>query len=70
MHRHGPLLGWDVSSPGTFGFGPHLPSKLSDQPLAFDGVGPACIIAPTGSGKGRDFTPHLYRPGGRHQPQG
>lgn len=27
MHRHGLLLGWDVQSPGPFGFAPHSPSK-------------------------------------------
>jgi type IV secretion system protein VirD4 len=52
---HGLYLGWDAPSPGHFGFGPHTPHPSHDQPLAYTGDGPICVIAPTGSGKGRDF---------------
>lgn len=46
-------LGWETDSQTVFGFDkpPHSPGGL----ITYDGDAPLCTIAPTGSGKGRDF---------------
>ena len=56
MHRSGLILGWDAGGANAFGFGPAEPATSApDGPIPFEGDGPLCCIAPTGSGKGRDF---------------
>jgi type IV secretion system protein VirD4 len=49
----GILLGWDSSAPAFFGFDKAQPA--GNGIISYDGDAPLCVIAPTGSGKGRDF---------------
>lgn len=46
-------LGHSAGSPNAFGFDKSQPA--SGELITYDGDSPVCLIAPTGSGKGRDF---------------
>lgn len=46
-------LGWDTGTPSVFGFDKAQPA--GNRLISYDGDAPVCVIAPTGSGKGRDF---------------
>ncbi len=48
------LLGRESAAPSTFGFDVHRPSAAGDL-IAYEGEAPITVVAPTGSGKGRDF---------------
>jgi type IV secretion system protein VirD4 len=49
------LLGWEKKTERVMGFGGTTPSEPATRPVRYPGEGPVCVIAPTGSGKGRDF---------------
>ena len=55
MLNTGLMLGRAVDVPNTFGFVPDAAPPLEDARIYYEGDAPTCVIAPTGSGKGRDF---------------
>ena len=55
MRGSGLILGWETGEPPVFGFSAGQSPPAGKNPIRFNGDGPLCCVAPTGSGKGRDF---------------
>jgi type IV secretion system protein VirD4 len=55
MLGKGLLFGRSTSVLDAFGFAPEAPVPPTIEDVCYQGDAPTCVIAPTGSGKGRDF---------------
>ena len=55
MQKRGLLFGRAADVPNIFGFAADTPAPTEGSPVFYEGDAPTCVIAPTGSGKGRDF---------------
>ena len=55
MQLKGLLLGRAADGPNSFGFAADASGPPVGSPICYEGDAPTCVIAPTGSGKGRDF---------------